>query len=41
MLPMPELRMPFRANEAVKLNLADAAVLVGASVRPLLEPPSA
>lgn len=41
LLPAPGLAAPFRANEPVERNSAEAAVLVGASVRPLLEPPSA
>jgi hypothetical protein len=41
MLPTPALAVPFRANEPVERNLVDVAVLVGASVRPLLEPPTA
>jgi hypothetical protein len=40
MLPAPELAVPFRAPEPVERNSAEVAVLVGASVRPLLEPPS-
>ncbi|MGZ8333467.1 MAG: hypothetical protein ACXWUZ_10040 [Allosphingosinicella sp.] len=40
MLPTPGLRAPFRASEAVERGPAVAPVLVGASVRPLLEPPS-
>src|SRR5215218_6082872 len=40
MLPAPELAVPFRTAEPVERNFADSAVLVGASVRPLLEPPS-
>ena len=41
MLPAPGLPVPFRASEPVERNPADAPALVGASVRPLLEPPSA
>ncbi len=41
MLPAPGLPIPFRAREAAERNPADSPVLVGASVRPLLEPPSA
>jgi hypothetical protein len=41
MLPALGLAVPFRSSEPVELSLADAVVLVGASVRPLLEPPSA
>lgn len=41
MLPAPGLRVPFRANEPLERNRAEVAVLTGASVRPLLEPPSA
>ncbi|MEO7177900.1 MAG: hypothetical protein ABIW83_03570 [Allosphingosinicella sp.] len=41
MLPAPGLAMPFRANEPIERSFADAAMLVGASVLPLLEPPSA
>ena len=41
MLPAPGLTAPFRAPEPVERNFAEAAILVGASVRPLLEPPSA
>jgi hypothetical protein len=41
MLPTPGLPIPFRANEAAMLSPAEASILVGASVRPLLEPPSA
>jgi hypothetical protein len=40
MLPMPELTVPFRASEPVERHGAADPVLVGASVRPLLEPPS-
>jgi hypothetical protein len=41
MLPAPGLLPPIRANEPAERNPADAPVLVGASLRPLLEPPSA
>jgi hypothetical protein len=41
MLPAPGLPVPFRADEPLKPSPADTAVLIGASVRPLLEPPSA
>lgn len=41
MLPAPGLLAPFRAIEPAERNPADVAVLVGASVRPLPEPPSA
>ncbi|MEA3064391.1 MAG: hypothetical protein QOJ27_830 [Sphingomonadales bacterium] len=40
MLPGPGLAAPFRVNEPVARDPADARVLVGASLRPLLEPPS-
>ncbi|MEA3053112.1 MAG: hypothetical protein QOG72_2015 [Sphingomonadales bacterium] len=41
MLPMPGLAIPFRASEPVERDWAAAPFLAGASVRPLLEPPSA
>lgn len=41
MLPTPGLKVPFRASEPVERSPAEAPMLVGASVRPLLEPPSA
>jgi hypothetical protein len=41
MLPSPGLVPPLRSTEPADRGPADAAVLVGASVRPLLEPPSA
>ena len=41
MLPTPGLRPPFRSSEPARLSPAEAPVLVGASIRPLLEPPSA
>ena len=41
MLPAPGLKVPFRAAEPVERNPAEAPVLAGASVRPLLEPPAA
>ena len=41
MLPTPSLRAPFRPSESAERNPAQAPVLVGASVRPLLKPPSA
>jgi hypothetical protein len=40
MLPTLGLPVPFRAKEAGERNPADTPVLAGASVRPLLEPPS-
>ncbi|HEX8239126.1 MAG TPA: hypothetical protein VF574_05230 [Allosphingosinicella sp.] len=40
MLPTPGLAVPFRASEPVERIFPDAAVLIGASVSPLLEPPS-
>jgi hypothetical protein len=41
MLPIAGLDAPFRASEPVERDPADAPVLAGASVRPLLEPPAA
>ncbi len=41
MLPTPGLLAPFRAHEPAERSPADVPVLVGGSVRPLLEPPSA
>jgi hypothetical protein len=41
MLPTPGLPLPFLAKEAAERNPADPPALVGASIRPLLEPPSA
>jgi hypothetical protein len=41
MLPVPGLRVPFRAAEPVVRNPGDAPVLAGGSVLPLLEPPAA
>jgi hypothetical protein len=41
MLPAPVLPVPFHAGEPAERNPADAPILVGASIRPLLEPPSA
>lgn len=41
MLPAPGLRAPFRSSEPADRSPAEAPVLEGASVRPLLEPPSA
>ncbi len=41
MLPTPGLVPPLRSEEPVERAPADAPVLVGASIRPLLEPPSA
>jgi hypothetical protein len=41
LLPAPGLPVPFRANEVAELSPAYAPTLVGASLRPLLEPPSA
>lgn len=41
MLPMPGLMPPFRAAEPADRNPDAPRMLTGASVRPLLEPPSA
>jgi hypothetical protein len=41
MLPTPGLVPPLRAEEPAERSAADAPILVGASHRPLLEPPSA
>jgi hypothetical protein len=41
MLPMPGLLIPFRASEPVERHSAAGPILVGTSLRPLLEPPSA
>jgi hypothetical protein len=41
MLPMAQLPVPLRATEPAERNLADPPILVGAAVRPLLEPPAA
>jgi hypothetical protein len=41
MLPAPGLRAPFRSAGPAERSPAEVPVLVGASVRPLLEPPSA
>jgi hypothetical protein len=41
MLPTPALPVPFRVNEPAERNPADVPTLFGASIRPLLEPPSA
>ena len=41
MLPNPGLMPPLRAEEPAERSPADIPVLVGASLRPLLEPPSA
>ncbi|HEX9946664.1 MAG TPA: hypothetical protein VGA98_03910, partial [Allosphingosinicella sp.] len=41
MLPAGKLEVPFRAVDAVERGPADVPTLVGASVRPLLEPPTA
>jgi hypothetical protein len=41
MLPAPALPVPFEVREASDRNPADSPILVGASIRPLLEPPSA
>jgi hypothetical protein len=40
MLPAAGLEAPFRATQPVARVPAEAPVLVGASLRPLLEPPS-
>jgi hypothetical protein len=41
MLPTPGLPILFRTNEAAERSPADVPILIGAPVRPLLEPPSA
>lgn len=41
MLPTPGLLPPLRAEEPAERNPADVPVLIGDSLRPLLEPPSA
>lgn len=41
LLPMPGLQAPFRVKEKLERSSTDSPVLIGASVRPLLEPPSA
>ena len=41
MLPPLGLPVPFRSSEAAERSPADAPILMGASLRPLLEPPSA
>lgn len=41
MLPTPGLIAPFRVSEPAERSPAEVPVLVGASIRPLLEPPSA
>lgn len=41
MLPTPGLIAPFRASQPADRSPADVPVLVGAKIRPLLEPPSA
>lgn len=41
MLPVAGIPVPFRANEAPHRSPAEPPALVGASVRPLLEPPAA
>jgi len=41
MLPAPKFGAPFRLTEAVELQPAGAKVLIGTSVLPLLEPPTA
>ena len=41
MLPTPGLLPPLRAEEPAERDPADARTLIGASIRPLLEPPSA
>lgn len=41
MLPTPALSVPLRAEGRLDRNFAEASVLVGASIAPLLEPPSA
>ncbi|HEX8126025.1 MAG TPA: hypothetical protein VF548_10630 [Allosphingosinicella sp.] len=41
MLPSPALPVPFEVKEPAERNPAEPPALVGASIRPLLEPPSA
>ena len=41
MLPAPGLLAPFRAAEPVERSPAEAPVLAGTSIPPLLEPPAA
>ncbi len=41
MLPSPQLRPPFQASDPLEPDSGDGPVLVGASVRPLLDPPAA
>lgn len=41
MLPTPALLPPLRAEEPAERHPAEAPVLVGGSLRPLLQPPSA
>jgi hypothetical protein len=41
MLPTPGLPMPLALGEPVERTIGDPPALVGASVQPLLEPPSA
>jgi hypothetical protein len=41
MLPTPGLLPPLRLEEPGERVPSDAPILVGASIRPLLEPPSA
>ena len=41
MLPTPGLAAPVRTREPVERSAADPPILTGASIRPLLEPPSA
>lgn len=41
LLPTAALPVPLAAGEPVERSMADPPALVGASVRPLLEPPSA
>ena len=40
MLPAPDLPVPFRTEAPVERIFAGVSVLVGASIAPLLEPPS-
>ncbi|HEX8309379.1 MAG TPA: hypothetical protein VF645_13265 [Allosphingosinicella sp.] len=41
MLPAPALPVPSEVTEPAERNPAEAPILIGASIRPLLEPPSA
>lgn len=41
MLPVPALPVPLRAEDPVDRKIADASIPLGASIPPLLEPPSA